>query len=130
MSPLGQNGGHHDVHGSAHGYHVQVDVGAGEAAFLHGSVDIAALDGDAGAQGGKSLDMLVNGPDAAEIAAAGHGDLRLAEAAQQSADQVIGGPQLPAELIGGAGGVDMAAVDLHGVAVDGADACTQLLQDL
>ena len=127
---LRQNGGHHDIHGCAYRYHVQIDVGPGQTSPGDCGVDVAALGGDAGPQRGKSLYVLVNGADAAEVAAAGHGHLRLAEAAQQSADEVIGGPQLPAEFIGGTGSMDMAAVDLHRMAVDGADGSAQLLQNL
>ena len=90
--PLSQRGGHHDVHGSAYGHHIQIDVGSGETAGLHDGVDIAALRGDTGTQSGKALYMLVDGADAAEIAAAGHGDLGSAEAPQQRADEIVGRP--------------------------------------
>ena len=30
--PLCQNRGHHDIHGGAHGDHIQIDIGAGEPA--------------------------------------------------------------------------------------------------
>ena len=73
--------------------------------------------------------MLVNGPDAAKIAASGHGNLRLPETAQQGTDQIIGGANLPGHVVVGPGGVDAAAVDLHRVAVDAADTGTQVLQD-
>ena len=128
--PLGQNSGHHDVHGSAYGHHVQVDVGPGETAGLHDGIDIAALSGNTGAQSGKALYMLVDGADAAEIAAAGHGNLCPAETAQQSADEIVGSPELPGKLIRGPGGVDVTAVNLHRVAVDGADGRAKLLQNL
>ena len=89
---LGQYGGHHDVHGGADGHDIQIDVGAGEAAGLHGGIDVAPLGGNAGAQRAKALYVLVNGADAAEIAAAGHGDLGSAEAPQQRADEIVGRP--------------------------------------
>ena len=123
------DGGHHDIHGSAHGDHIQIDVGALEAAGLRGSVDEAALHHDLGAKRGKALHVLVDGAHP-EVAAAGHGDLRLAEAAQERTNQIIGGPHLPGQLIGGSGGADAAGVDLHCMAVDDADAGTQMLQNL
>ena len=73
--------------------------------------------------------MLVDGADAAEIAAAGHGNLCPAETAQQSADEIVA-RSFREKLIRGPGGVDMAAVDLHRVAVDGADGRAKLLQNL
>ena len=39
-------------------------------------------------------------------------------------------PHLPGQLIGGSGGADAAGVDLHCMAVDDADAGTQMLQNL
>ena len=78
----------HNVHGSAHGHHVQIDVGPLQMTVLGPGVDVAALHGHLRAHGGKALDMLVDGPRA-EVTAAGHGDLRPAESAEQSADEVI-----------------------------------------
>lgn len=60
----------------------------------------------------------------------GHGNFRPAETAQQGAHQIIRGANLPGQLLGGPGGMDAAAVDLHRVAVDGADLSAQLLQNL
>ena len=62
--------------------------------------------------------------------AAGHGDFRLAETAKQRADEIIGGTDLPGQLIRGAGRADMGAVDLHRVAIDCTDVGTQLFQNL
>ena len=128
--PLGQNSGHHDVHGSTYGHHVQVDAGPGETARLHDGIDIAALSGNTGAQSGKSLHVLIDGADAAEIATAGHSNFCPAKTTQQSANEIVGSPQLPGKFIRGPGGVDVAAVDLYRMAVDGADGRTQLLQNL
>ena len=125
---LRQNGSHHDVHGGPHGHHVQIDVGAVETARLRGGVDEAALHHHLGAHGGEALHVLVDGPHA-EVAAAGHGHLRLPEPAQQGADEVVGGPDLPGQVIAGAGGADVGAVDLHGVGIDGPDARAQIFQD-
>ena len=79
--PLGHNGGHHDVHSGANGYHIQIDMGAFQPSTLRGGIDKTALYYHLCAQGGKALDMLVNRADA-EVASAGHGYLRLSEAAQ------------------------------------------------
>ena len=73
--------------------------------------------------------MLVDGPDAAEVASPRQSHLRLAEAAKQGPDEVGGGPDAPGQVIGRAGGVNVAAVHLHGVAVDAADPRAQLLQN-
>ena len=126
---LRHDGGHHDVHGGAHGDHIQIDAGALQPLLPGGGPDEAALHRHVGPQGVEALDMLVDGPDAAEVAAPRQGYLRLAEAAQQSADKVGGGPDAPGQVIGGAGGVNMAAVHLHGVAVQAADPRAQLLQN-
>ena len=126
---LRQNGGHHDVHGRAHGNHIQIDAGAVEPGSLTGGVDKAALHHHVRAQRGKALDVLVDGAHA-EVAAAGHGDLRPVEPAQQGADQIIGRADAPRQLIGGAGGADVGAVDLHRVGIDCAHARAQLSQDL
>ena len=57
--------------------------------------------------------MLVNGAYAAEIAAAGHGNLRAAETAQQRADQIIGCAQLVRQILGNMRGMDIRAVNFH-----------------
>ena len=126
---LRHDGSHHNVHGGAHGHHIQVDVGALEPAVLRGGGDKATLHHYLGTQGGKALDVLVDGADA-EVAAAGHGDFRLAETAKQRADEIIGGTDLPGQLIRGAGRADMGAVDLHRVAIDCTDVGPQLFQNL
>ena len=126
--PLGQCRRHHNVHGSAHGHHVQIDVGPLQMTVLGPGVDVAALHGHLRAHGGKALDMLVDGPHA-EIAAAGHGHRGLAKAAQQRAQQVIAGPDPPRQLIAGAGGTDGAAVQLHRVAVQDPHLRAQLIQN-
>ena len=97
--------------------------------YAYGGTNEAAFHNDLGAQSGKALDVLVNGTETAEIAAAGHGHFRPAETAQQGAHQVIGGPDLPRGILLGAGGVDLPAVDLHGVGIDAADMGPQLLQN-
>ena len=51
------------------------------------------------------------------------------ETAQQSADEIVGSPELPGKLIRGPSGVDVTAVDLHRVSVQHPDAGPQLLQN-
>ena len=124
-----QSCGHHDVHGRADGDHVEIDVRAPHAPALGGGADVVAL-AHGRTHGGKALDVLVDGAGAAEVAAAGHGDLGLAEAAKQCADEIVARAQLVRQLLRGAGGDDVATVKLHVAAVEHADLRTELLQDL
>ena len=71
--------------------------------------------------------MLVDGTNA-EVAAAGHGHGSLTLTAQQRAQQIVTGADAAGQIVAGAGGMDMAAVDLHSVAIQHADTGTQLLQ--
>ena len=80
-----------------------------------------------GTHGGEALDMLVDGTHAAEVAAAGHRDLGLAEAAEQRADEVVGGADLVRELLRDLRGGNMAAVDLNIAAVEETDIRAELL---
>ena len=82
--------GHHNVHRRTDGDHVEVDVRALHAVAACLGADEVAL-AYLGAHGGEALDMLVDGTHAAEVAAAGHRDLGLAEAAEQRADEVVAG---------------------------------------
>ena len=74
--------------------------------------------------------MLVDGAHAAEVAAAGHRDLGFTKAAEQRADEVVGGANFVRELLRDLGGGDAAAVDLDVAAVEKADLRAELLQDL
>ena len=126
---VGQHGGQHDVHGSAHRDNVQIDLGAAHPSAPALGVDKSAADIHIGAHGHKALDVLVDGTHA-EIATAGHGHLGTAKAAQQGADQVVGGADLPGQHLGHLPVVDMGTVDLHGGAVDGAYIGAQLLKNV
>ena len=126
---LGQGGGHHDVDGSPHGDLVQEDAGALDAASRGLGHDEAALGVHLGPQGFEALQVLVDGPGAAEVAAAGQGHVRRAEAAQQSAQHVVGGPALAGGFVGHAAVAELRAVHLHGVGVEVAHACAQVLED-
>ena len=124
-----QSRGHHDVHGRADGDHVEINVRALHAPALGGGADVVAL-AHGRTHGGKALDVLVDGAGAAEVAAAGHGDLGLAEAAKQCADEIVARAQLVRQLLRGAGGDDVAAVKLHVAAVEHANLRTELLENL
>ena len=124
---VGQSRGHHDVHGGTYADHVQIHGSPGQTATLGHGLDQIPL-GDLRTHGAEALDMLVDGSDA-EVAAAGHGHGGLAEAAQQRAQQVVAGANAAHQVKGRGGGVDMAAVDLHRVAVQHPDIGPQLLQN-
>ncbi len=128
---LGQSARQHQIHGGAHRDDVHVDGGAHEMAAARHGVDDAAVHVHVRAHGGEALDVLVNGPPpAAEITAAGGGNLGGAEAAQQGADEIIGGADLPGQGVGDPGVADVGAVDLHSGAVDGFDISAQLLENV
>ncbi len=124
---ISQHGGHHHVHGGAHADLIHIDAGALQAAVPGHGLDKAAL-GDLGAHSAKALHVQVDGPHA-EVAAAGHGHGGLAKPAQQRAHQIVAGADAAGQLIGRPGGVDAAAVQLHGVAVQDADLGAQFLQN-
>ena len=92
-------------------------------------LDEAALHLHLRAHGAKTLDVLVDGPHT-EVAPAGHGHGGLTEAAQQRADEIVGGADAAGHVIGGMGGADGVAVQLHGVAVQDPDPGSQLLQNV
>ena len=123
---VGERRGHHNVHRRTDGDHVEVDVRALHAVAACLGADEVALT-HLGAHGGEALDMLVDGTHAAEVAAAGHRDLGLAEAAEQRADEVVGGADLVRELLRDLRGSNMAAVDLNIAAVEETDIRAELL---
>ncbi len=112
-----QGGGQQNIHGGPHRYHVQIDLGAVEAACGGGGVNKAVFHLNLRPHGGKTLQVLVNGPHP-QVTAAGRGHLGPAEAAQQGADEVIGGADLAGQLIGDILFIDMGAVQLHCGLVD------------
>ena len=71
--------------------------------------------------------MLVNRANTAKVAAAGHGDLRLAEAAEQRANEIVGGADLVGKLLRDLRGGNVAAVDLDAAAVEKTDIRAELL---
>ncbi len=126
---VGQGSGQHDVHGGAHRNDVQIDLRALQTAVPGGGVDIAAPHIYIGAHGGEALDVLVDGPPT-QIAAAGRRHLGGAKAAQQRADQVIAGADLPGQLVGDRLVAHVGAVDIHGGAVYCPHLRAQVLQNI
>ena len=126
---VGQHTGQHDVHGGAHGHHVQVNLSAGQTSAGDLGADQAVAHIHVRTHGHKALDVLVNGPSA-QITAAGQGYLGPAEAAQQSAYQVVAGADLAGQLIGDLTVADVRAVNVHRGTVDGTHVSPQLLKDL
>jgi hypothetical protein len=124
-----QHGCQLQVDRRAHGYHVQQDIRAVEPSRRL-RADDAVFDLHRRSHGGESLDVLVDGTHAAEIAAAGHGYGGLAIAPQHGADQIIGGAQATHHVKGGLRLGDAGAVDVHGVLVDRFDLGTHLPQDI
>ena len=123
----GHAGREDDVHRRADADLVEVNLGAVELAVGGLGVDKAAGDLHVGAQGGHALDVLVYGPDA-EVAAAGHGGLGRAEAAEHGAYEVIARAYLAHEVVGRVRIAHVGAVYLHRVAVHQADLRAQMLE--
>ena len=126
---LGEHGGHHNVHRCTDGDHVEIDVRALHAPAVGLGADKVAL-AYLSAHGNKTLDVLVNRANAAKVAAAGHGDLRLAEATEQRANEIVGGADLVGKLLRDLRGGNVAAVDLDAAAVEKTDIRAELLQNL
>ena len=76
-----------------------------------------------------ALDVLVDGAGA-EVAAARHGDLRPAEAAQQRADEVVAGANLPRLRKGRARLAHLAAIELPRRGPDPVHLRTHTQQDI
>ena len=67
---IGQDGRQHDIHGSAHRDHIQVDLRTDHTAIFSLGVNKPAPYVYLGPHGHKPFDVLINGP-AAEVTAAG-----------------------------------------------------------
>ena len=124
---LGHDSGEHPVHGSAHADLIKEDMR---------SVELLGTDGDHAvihavlcAQGAENFQVLVDGAGA-QVAAAGHGHLCLAETGQQCTQEVIAGAHLARQVIRDIGARQVGGVDLIGVLVQHLDLCAQGAQDL
>ena len=124
---LGHDSGEHTVHGSTHAHLIKEDMSA---------VQLVGVDGDHAvvhtvlcAQSAEHLQVLVDGAGA-EVAAAGHGHLGLAEAGQQCAEEIVAGTHLAGQVVGDVGAGQMGGVDLVGVLVQHPDLCAQHAEDL
>ena len=124
---LGHDSGEHTVHGSAHAHLIKEDMSA---------VQLVGVDGDHAvvhtvlcAQSAEHLQVLVDGAGA-EVAAAGHGHLGLAEAGQQCAEEIVAGAHLAGQVVGDIGAGQMGGVDLVGVLVQHPDLSAQHAEDL
>ena len=124
---LGQHGAEHGVHGCAHGNRVKENMHALQAVAVH--IDHAVFHRILCPQRRKGFQVLVDGAGA-QIAAAGHGHLCIAEAAQQCAQKVVAGAHLARKLVGHLGAGKIGGVDLVGVFIDQAHPGPQLAQDL
>ncbi|MPM43145.1 hypothetical protein SDC9_89818 [bioreactor metagenome] len=125
---VGQSGGQHNVHSCADGHDVQIDLRALKTAVFGHGVNVAAAYIHSGSHGFKAFDMLVDGT-AAEVAAAGRRHLGLSEAAQESADKIIGGPNFAGQLVRNFTVTDAGAVDVYRGAVHGAHLGAQILKN-
>ena len=127
---VGQGGGQHNVHGGPHRDDVQIDLPPGQAAPPGDpGVDQAVAHVHLGPHGHEALDVLVHGP-AAQVAAAGQGDLGPAEPAEQRPHKVIAGSDLSGQLVGDLAVADVGAVHLHRGPVDYPHVGPQLPEDL
>ena len=124
-----ENGGEQNIHRRADGDDIQIHVAAAQTALRRVGADIAAGLLDHGAHGLKALDVLVDGADA-EVAAARHGNMGMAEAAELCADQIIGSTDAAHQLNGSRGVARVRAVDLDCVAAIAVDLRAHVAQDL
>ena len=125
-----EHGADHDVHRRADRHLVKIDACAVQPPTL-GSVGIheAVLHVDRSAQCCHALDVLLDRTNA-EIAAAGKGDLRMAETAELRADQVIGSTDAADQLDRRDGIAHVRAVHLDHVCRQVADRRAHLVKDL
>ena len=118
-----------DVHRRADGDDIKINVAAAQPALRGVGADIAAGLLDHGAHGLEALDMLVDGTDA-EVAAARHGDMGVAEAAKLRADEIIRRADAADEINGRGRVAGAGAVDLKRVAAVAPDLRAHIAQDL
>ena len=100
-----------------------------QAAVGRVGIDKAVFHLDVCAHRGHALDVLIDRPDA-EVAAAGHGRLGRAEAAEHRADEVIRRADLAHQVIRRLGEAHLRAVDLNGGGAEVSSTRTKPLKDL
>ena len=127
---LGQNSCEHDVHGRADRNNVKINMCAVQTVLGCLDPDVTALGQRyLCAQSFKTLDVLVDRTDAAEVAAAWHCYLGKAVLAEQHAEQIVGCAQLALQLVRLETRV-LRILDFHRSGVDLADLRAQLTHDL
>ena len=115
-----RHGGEDNVHRRADRDLVKIDARTAQAALRRLGDHKAVAYVHLGAERRHALDVLFDGANA-EIAAAGHGRLGLAEAPEHRADQIIGGADLSGEIVRSVDAARRGAVDLDRRAVDESD---------
>ena len=118
-----------DIHRRADRDLIQIYLCPVQAAVRRIGIDKAVFHLDVRAHRGHALDVLVDRPDA-EIAAAGHGRLGRAEAAEHRADEVVRRADLAHQVIRRLGEAHLGAVDLDGGGAEVFHPRAQPLQDL
>ena len=118
-----------DVHRRADGDLIQIYLCPMQAAVGRVGIDKAVFHLDVCAHRGHALDVLIDRPDA-EIAAAGHGRLGRAEAAEHRADEVIRRADLAHQVIRRLGEAHLRTVDLNGGGAEVVHTRAQPLKDL
>ena len=124
---LCHHGREHPVHGRADAHLIEEDVCAVQLLGVDG--DHAVVHAVVCAQCAEHLEVLVDRAGA-QIAAAGHGHLCLAEAGEQCAQEVIAGAHLAGQVVGDVGAGQVGGVDLVGVLVQHPHLRAQHAQDL
>ena len=124
---LCHHGRKHPVHGRADAHLIEEDVCAVQLLGVDG--DHAVVHAVVCAQCAEHLEVLVDGAGA-EVAAAGHGHLCLAEPGQQRTEEVIAGAHLAGQVIRDVGAGQVGGVDLVGVLVQHPHLRAQHAQDL
>ena len=118
-----------DVHRRADRDLIQIYLCPAQAAVRRVGIDKAVFHLDVRAHRGHALDVLVDRPDA-EVAAAGHGRLGRAEAAEHRADEIVRRADLAHQVIRWLGEAHLGAVDLDGGWAEVFHPRAQPLQDL
>ena len=118
-----------DVHRRTDRVLIQIYLCPAQAAVRRVGIDKAVFHLDVRAHRGHALDVLVDRPDA-EVAAAGHGRLGRAEAAEHRADEIVRRADLAHQVIRRLSEAHLGAVDLDGGGAEVFHPRAQPLQDL